>query len=59
VPAPTSQAPPNPPHGRPERKRPSKKHIYKYEAAGILIVGTLILILTIARYGHHIAWGAR
>ena len=34
-------------------------HIYKLEAAGILIIGALILILTLARYWHHIAWGAR
>jgi hypothetical protein len=44
---------------RPLPERPSKSHIYKLEAAGILIIGAVILMLILTRYWHHIAWGAR
>ena len=47
---------------QPETKRsarPGKYHIYKLEATGLLIIGALILVLTLVRYGHHIAWSAR
>ena len=47
------------PDQQPSRKRSDKLRIYKLEAGGILIVGALILLLTLTRYGHHIAWGAR
>ena len=40
-------------------KRPPKSYIHKLEAGGILIIGALILLLTLTRYWHHIAWGAR
>jgi hypothetical protein len=40
-------------------KRSGKNFIYKLEAGGILIIGALILLLTVARYWHHIAWGTR
>jgi hypothetical protein len=40
-------------------KRPPKSNIYKFEAAGILIIGGFILIITLIRYWHHIAWGVR
>jgi hypothetical protein len=33
--------------------------IYSFEAAGILIIGALVLLFTLARYWHHIPWGAR
>jgi hypothetical protein len=46
---------PQPEHPTPERKHP----IYTREAAGVLIIGVLILILTLVRYWHHIAWSAR
>ena len=46
------------PDQQPSRKRPDKLRIYKLEAGGILIVGALILLLTLTRYWHHIAWGA-
>ena len=36
-----------------------QSRIYKLEAAGILIIGAVVLILTLTRYWHHIAWGAR
>jgi hypothetical protein len=52
---PASSLPPE----HPRSERPGKYHIYKLEAAGILIIGALILILTLVRYGHHIAWSAR
>jgi hypothetical protein len=33
--------------------------IYTLEATGLLVIAALILILTVVRYWHHIAWGAR
>jgi hypothetical protein len=44
--------------------RPSSEHhrtpqIYTLEATGLLVIAALILILTLVRYWHHIAWGAR
>jgi hypothetical protein len=44
--------------------RPSSEHhrtpqIYTLEATGLLVIAALILILTLGRYWHHIAWGAR
>jgi hypothetical protein len=33
--------------------------IYTLEATGLLVIAALILILTLVRYGHHIAWSAR
>jgi hypothetical protein len=45
---------------QPEHQTPGRKHpIYTREAAGVLIIGVLILILTLVRYWHHIAWSAR
>jgi hypothetical protein len=49
----------SPPPDQPSPKRPSKLHIHKLEAGGILIIGALILLLTLTRYWHHIAWGVR
>jgi hypothetical protein len=49
--------PPQPDQPSPER--PAKLRIYRLEAAGILIIGAIILILTLTRYWHHIAWSAR
>ncbi|MGA8309387.1 MAG: hypothetical protein WB755_05120 [Terriglobales bacterium] len=46
---------PQPDHPSPGRKNP----IYTQEAAGVLIIGLLILILTLVRYWHYIAWSAR
>jgi hypothetical protein len=42
----------------PSEPRP-KLHIYSLEAGGILIIGAVVLIVILARYWHHIAWGAR
>ncbi|MGH9501608.1 MAG: hypothetical protein ACRD20_02025 [Terriglobales bacterium] len=56
---PTAGPQPQPERPPRDQNRPSKSHSYKLEAAGILIVGGLILILTLARYWHHIAWSAR
>lgn len=47
----------NSPPDQPSPKRTAKVHIYKLGAAGILIIGALIL--TLPRYWHHNAWGAR
>jgi len=33
--------------------------MHKVEAGGIPIIGALILLLTLTRYWHHIAWGVR
>jgi len=33
--------------------------IYTLEATGLLLITTLILILTLVRYWHHVAWGVR
>src|SRR3979490_462835 len=55
--APVSAA--SPPPDRPSPKHPSKLHIHKLEAGGISIIGALILLLTLTRFWHHIAWGAR
>ncbi|MGA9813925.1 MAG: hypothetical protein WBQ64_14160 [Terriglobales bacterium] len=49
----------SPPPDQPSPERTSKSHIYKLEAAGILIIGALVLLLILARYWHYIAWGAR
>jgi hypothetical protein len=54
-----SVIPPPPPPDQPAPARPPRAHILKREAAGFLIIGTIIFILTLARYWHHIAWGAR
>jgi hypothetical protein len=43
----------------PSAKRPARHSIYKLEAGGILVIGVVIFLLTLARYWHHIAWGAR
>jgi hypothetical protein len=50
---------PQPQPNQPPPKRPSRVHIHRLEAGGILIIGALILLLTLIRYWHHIAWGAR
>jgi hypothetical protein len=58
----SSLPPEHPPENMPETRpaeRPGRYHIYKLEAAGLLIIGALILVLTLVRYGHHIAWSAR
>jgi hypothetical protein len=43
--------------------RPTGHHhtpqIYTLEATGLLVIAALILILTLVRYWHHIAWSAR
>ncbi len=54
---PAACPPPQPDH--PSAGRPGRYHIFKLEAVGLLIIGALILILILVRYGHHIAWGAR
>jgi hypothetical protein len=37
----------------------AKRHSRKAEAIGILIVAMIVLIITLARYWHNIAWSAR
>src|SRR5258705_3448080 len=39
--------------------RPARQRIFKLEAAGILIIGALILIFILARHWHHIGCGVR
>jgi hypothetical protein len=56
--APKRQLDPNrPEHPAPEHHRTPQ--IYTLEATGLLVIAALILILTIVRYWHHIAWSAR
>jgi hypothetical protein len=60
MPASGAKRQPNPP----APQRPSSEHhhtpkIYTLEATGLLVIAALILILSIVRYWHHIAWGAR
>jgi hypothetical protein len=38
---------------------PAKQRGRKAEAIGILIVALIVLIITLARYWHNIAWSAR
>jgi hypothetical protein len=52
---PAVSQPPDPP----PTPRPGKHHIFKLEAVGLLIIGTLILVFTLVRYRHHISWNAR
>jgi hypothetical protein len=33
--------------------------VYTLEATGLLVIAVLILILTLARYWHHISWSPR
>ena len=33
--------------------------VYTLEATGLLVIATLVLILTLARYWHHISWSLR
>jgi hypothetical protein len=56
--APKRQPDPHPP------EHPSSEHhrtpqVYTLEATGLLVIAGLILILTLVRYWHHIAWSAR
>jgi hypothetical protein len=39
--------------------RLGKHHIFELEAAGLLVIGAMILLLTLVRYWHHIAWSSR
>jgi hypothetical protein len=46
------------------REDPSPEHhhtpqINTLEATGLLVIAALVLILTLVRYWHHIAWSAR
>ena len=52
-------ASPQPQPNQPSASRPGRHHIFKLEATGILMIGALVLILILVRYGHHIDWGAR
>jgi hypothetical protein len=56
---PVSAASPPPQPDPPLTKRRAKLDIHRFEAGGILIIGAPILLVTLMRYGHYIAWGAR
>ena len=49
----------SPPPDQPSQRPASKSYIYTREAAGILIIGAVVLMLILVRYWHHVAWGAR
>jgi hypothetical protein len=42
-----------------EAKPPQVPHIFTLEATGLIVIAVVILIVTVVRYWHHIAWGAR
>jgi hypothetical protein len=53
------------PAAAPKRQpqQPSTEHhhtpqVYTLETTGLLVIAILILILTLARYWHHIPWSA-
>jgi hypothetical protein len=56
--SPKRQPDPHPPdHTSFEHHRTPQ--IYTLEATGLLVIAAVILILTLARYWHHINWSAR
>jgi len=42
-----------------EENRTPAQRVRHREAAGVLIIGLLILIITLVRYWHNLAWSAR
>jgi hypothetical protein len=62
VPMPAS-GPKRQPDPRPPEHHAPAHHltpqIYTLEATGLLVIAALILILTLVRYWHHLAWSAR
>jgi hypothetical protein len=52
------QPDPRPP-GHPSSEHHRTPQIYTLEATGLLVIAALILILTVVRYWHNIAWSAR
>jgi hypothetical protein len=55
---PALSPPPRPnPHSRVTPTAASRSHTL--EATGLLIVAVLVLIITLARYWHHLAWSTR
>jgi len=55
---PKRQLDPHPPQP-PSIEHHRTPQIYTLEATGLLVIAGLILILTLVRYWHHIAWSAR
>jgi len=51
--------PDSPPPEHPSAGHHHTPQIYTLEATGLLVIAALILILTLVRYWHHIAWSAR
>ena len=47
------------PQPRPDTPQHPRPHIYTMEAAGLLVIAALIMIITLVRYWHHIPWSAR
>jgi hypothetical protein len=47
------------PHRVPEDKPRHRHHAYAAEATGLLVIGILLLILTLARYWAYINWSVR
>jgi hypothetical protein len=48
----------NPPE-HPASEHHRTPQIYTLEATGLLVIAAVILILTVVRYWHHIAWSSR
>ena len=47
------------PHRVPEDKHRHRHHAYAAESVGLLLIGILLLILTVARYWSYINWSIR
>jgi hypothetical protein len=59
VPASNPKRQPDPSPQHPSTGHHHTPQIYTLEATGLLVIAALILILTLVRYWHHIAWSAR
>lgn len=55
VPAAGTKRQPGPPPAEHHRT----PQVYTLEATGLLVIAVLVLVLTLARYWHHIPWSAR
>jgi hypothetical protein len=47
------------PQRRPDTPQHPRPHVYTLETAGLLVIAALIMVITLARYWHHIPWSAR
>jgi hypothetical protein len=50
---------PNPKPEKPPHPHRDVPQVYSLEATGLIVVAVVILIITLIRYWHNIAWSAR